>query len=191
MITLMELMEKPVLTKERIKLAYAIAIIADLLEFPITAAEMTILGAPAGEGATCILDCIVMGAMTKLLGFHWAFVPSFLVETVPGLDLLPTWVGCVAFVVWQRKKEQGQPPPIHAAVVDVQEAEVISVSPAARHTAPPPLLADASEAIPAQAPPVTDGDVDRRLNKLTDLRDRNVITQAEYEAKRQQVLAEI
>ena len=182
-------MQKPVLTKERIKLAYAIAIVADVLEFPITAAEMTILGAPGGEAAASFLDCVVMAAMTKVLGFHWVFVPSFLVEVVPGLDLLPTWVGCVAFVVWQRKKEQA--PPIQAAVVDVQEAEIISASPTPRLMSPPPLLADASEAIPAQAPPVIHGDVDRRLHKLTDLRDRNVITQAEYEAKRQQILAEI
>ncbi len=114
----MDIMGKPVLTKERIKLAYAIAIIADVPEFPITGAEMTILGAPGGEAAASALDCIVMVAMTKLLGFHWAFVPSFLVEIVPGLDLLPTWVGCVAFVVWQRKKQQSQSAPL-PTVIDV------------------------------------------------------------------------
>jgi hypothetical protein len=44
--------------------------------------------------------------MTKLLGFHWTFLPSFCIEVIPGLDMLPTWVGCVFFVVRQRKKEQ-------------------------------------------------------------------------------------
>jgi hypothetical protein len=152
MITFTDIMEKPVLTKERIKLAYAIAIIADVLEFPITGAEMTILGAPGGEAAASFLDCVVMVAMTKLLGFHWVFVPSFLVEIVPGLDLLPTWVGCVAFVVWQRKKDQAQPAPL-PAVIDVEDITAVSDRPTGRLTAPPSLLPEASDAIQAQVPP--------------------------------------
>ncbi len=63
--------------------AYAIAVIADVLEFPIAAAETTIVGAPLGELSTFVLDCVVMGAMTKLLGFHWMFLPSFAVEVIP------------------------------------------------------------------------------------------------------------
>jgi hypothetical protein len=114
-------MEKPKLTRNRIMAAYAIAVIADVLEFPIAAAGITVAGAPLGELSAFVVDCIVMGAMTKLLGFHWMFLPSFVVEVIPGLDLLPTWVGCVAFVVWQRKKERTSPPP----VVDVQEAEIV------------------------------------------------------------------
>jgi hypothetical protein len=114
-------MEKPKLTRNRIMAAYAIAVIADVLELPITAVEITVAGAPSGELAAFFLDCIVMGAMTKLLGFHWMFLPSFCVEVIPGLDLLPTWVACVAFVVWQRKKERTSQPP----VVDIREAEIV------------------------------------------------------------------
>jgi hypothetical protein len=118
-------MDKPKLTRNRIMVAYAIAVIADVLEFPIAAAEITIAGAPTGELAAFLVDCIVMGAMTKLLGFHWMFLPSFCVEVIPGLDLLPTWVGCVAFVVWQRKKERTSEPPI----IDVQEVEIVREPP--------------------------------------------------------------
>ena len=114
-------MEKPKLTRKRIMVAFAIDVIADVLEFPITAAEITVVGAPSGELAAFVLDCLVMGAMTKLLGFHWMFLPSFCVEVIPGLDLLPTWVGCVAFVVWQRKKERVPQSP----VVDIREAEIV------------------------------------------------------------------
>jgi len=145
-------MNKPEFTKERIKLAYAIAVIADLLEFPITGAEITILGAPGGEAAACLLDCIVMGAMTKILGFHWMFLPSFCVEVVPGLDLLPTWVGCVAFVVLQRKKDQAQAAPFPTAI-DVQDVTAVNAPPTAILTSPPPLLPHAPAAIPAQIPP--------------------------------------
>jgi hypothetical protein len=114
-------MEKPKLARNRIMVAFAIAAIADALEFPISAVEITVVGAPSGELAAFVLDCVVMGAMTKLLGFHWMFLPSFCVEVIPGLDLLPTWVGCVAFVVWQRKKAQAFQPP----VVDIREAEIV------------------------------------------------------------------
>jgi hypothetical protein len=136
-------MEKPKLTRNRILVAYAIAVIADVLEFPIAAAEITVAGAPTGELAAFVLDCIVMGAMTKLLGFHWMFLPSFGVEAIPGLDLLPTWVGCVAFVVWQRKKERTSQPP----VVDVQEAEIVRVPPRLLSSSgSPPALARGPEA---------------------------------------------
>ncbi len=99
-------MAKPILTRKRIIAAYAVAIVADLIEFPITAAEMTVFAAPAAEGVAFVVDAVVFGILTKLLGFHWAFLPSFLVEIVPGLDLLPTWVGCIWFVIRQRKNEQ-------------------------------------------------------------------------------------
>ena len=136
-------MEKPKLTRNRVVAAYAIAVIADVLEFPIAAAEITVAGAPLGELSAFVLDCLVMGAMTKLLGFHWMFLPSFGVEVIPGLDLLPTWVGCVAFVVWQRKKERISPP----LVIDVLEAEIVrEPPPLLSSSTSPPVLAEAPEA---------------------------------------------
>jgi hypothetical protein len=99
-------MVKPELTRKRIITAYVVAGVADLVEFPITAAELSVVGAGPGEVAACVVDTIVFGIMTKLLGFHWMFLPSFCVEVIPGVDMLPTWVGCVFFVVRQRKKEQ-------------------------------------------------------------------------------------
>jgi len=99
-------MVNPELTKRRIIVAYTVAIVADLLELPISALELTVIGAPVAMFLSFVLDAVVFGIMMFLLGFHWLFLPSFLVEVVPGLDMLPTWVGCVFFVVRQRKKEQ-------------------------------------------------------------------------------------
>ena len=99
-------MAEPELTRKRIIIAYAAAVVADLIEFPISAAGLSVVGAGAGEFAAFVLDAIVFGVMTKLLGFHWLFLPSFCLEVIPGLDMLPTWVGCVFFVVRQRKKER-------------------------------------------------------------------------------------
>lgn len=118
-------MKTPKLTKQKIAMAFAVAVIADAIQFPITAATATgVLTVPA-EGADFALDCVVMVITSALLGFHWLFLPSLVFKMIPGFDLLPTWTGCVAYVVWRRRKDQAEP-----LIVDVQEVL-------------PPLLRDA------------------------------------------------
>jgi hypothetical protein len=46
-----------------------------------------------------ILDVIALIATTRLLGFHPLLLPTFILELVPVIDMLPTWTGCVALVV--------------------------------------------------------------------------------------------
>jgi hypothetical protein len=179
-------MDKPRLTQNRIILAFAVAIVADVIQFPITAVTATGIFSIPGELADFVLDCFVMVATCFLLGFHWALLPSLFVELVPGLDLLPTWTACVAFVVWQRKKEQAAPPP--RPVVDVRAVEVATEPPAARLTPPPPP--PTRVAFPAQSPPPI-GTVESRLQRLDELRENGLITPAEYDAKHQQILAEL
>ena len=104
----------PKITRTRIVLAFAVSVIADALQFPISGATATGILAIPGEAADVALDVVVMVITSALLGFHTALLPSFVLELVPGLDLLPTWTGCVAFVVWRRKQaealEAGIPP---------------------------------------------------------------------------------
>jgi hypothetical protein len=38
-----------------------------------------------------LLDIAVAWMLIRLLGWHWAFLPSFVAKVVPGLDLVPTW----------------------------------------------------------------------------------------------------
>ena len=110
-------MNKPKLSRRRMILAFAIAIIADGLQYPITAATATGILALPGEAADFALDCFVMILTSWLLGFHWVLLPSLIAELVPGLDLLPTWTGCVAFVIWQRQKERKPPAP---TIIDIE-----------------------------------------------------------------------
>ena len=104
-------MNKPKLTRTRIILAFAVSVVADVLQFPISAASATGLFAIPGEVADVMLDVVVMIITSALLGFHRALLPSFLLELVPGLDLLPTWTGCVAYVVWRRKQAEARAAP--------------------------------------------------------------------------------
>jgi hypothetical protein len=41
--------------------------------------------------------------MVWLVGWHWAFLPSFVAELVPGLDIFPSWTAAVWFATRGRK----------------------------------------------------------------------------------------
>ena len=78
--------------------AWFIAIIADAIQ---------IVGLPlfAGGGvspADSMLDLAVAAILYRLLGWHWALLPSFAAELVPGLDLFPTWTAAVFFATRQQ-----------------------------------------------------------------------------------------
>jgi hypothetical protein len=45
-----------------------------------------------------VLDLATAAILSRILGWHWAFLPTFAVEMVPGLDLFPTWTAAVFFV---------------------------------------------------------------------------------------------
>jgi hypothetical protein len=92
-------------SKTRIVLAFAVSLVADALQFPLNGVVATGLFALPGELADFVLDCVVMVITSLLLGFHWVLLPSLVVEMVPGIDLLPTWTGCVAWLVWHRKQQ--------------------------------------------------------------------------------------
>ena len=47
------------------------------------------------------LDVVVGAVLIKLLGWHWAFLPTFAAELMPGLDLFPTWTAAVFFATRQ------------------------------------------------------------------------------------------
>jgi len=49
---------------------------------------------PAGD----VLDLAVAAVLVRLLGWHWEFLPAFLAELVPGVDLVPFWTLAVANV---------------------------------------------------------------------------------------------
>jgi hypothetical protein len=60
-----------------------------------------------------VIDGIAMIATSWLLGFHLLLLPTFAVEFIPVIDLLPTWTGCVGLLIAMRKREQAaQPPPL-------------------------------------------------------------------------------
>lgn len=62
--------------------------------------------------ADTALDLLAAALLTRALGWHWAFLPSFFAELVPGLDLVPTWTAAVFFVTRQRVRSAAGEPEI-------------------------------------------------------------------------------
>ena len=82
---------------QRIWLARGIAIAADLLQMAAFPYFFEGLLSPLNA----ILDVIVAGALILLVGWHIAFLPSFIVEQIPLADLSPTWT--IAVLLATRK----------------------------------------------------------------------------------------
>jgi hypothetical protein len=104
--------DPPVLTPNRVRLAYAIAVTTDALQF--------LLGPIGWAGADEVLDVAATALIWRVLGFHPLLLPTFLIELLPVSDMLPTWTGCVALVIALRRRQQvGPPPPGQGPVIDV------------------------------------------------------------------------
>jgi hypothetical protein len=101
-------------TNRRATIALGVAIFADLIQLPINlsffAAAASGVGLVAAdiplEALDTAIDIATALIVNSLLGFHWAFLPTCALEMVPGVDALPTWTACVAYVAWRRKTEQ-------------------------------------------------------------------------------------
>jgi hypothetical protein len=89
--------------------ACLVAIAADALQILI----LPLFVAGALSPADALIDLAAAIILSRLLGWHWAFLPTLLAELFPGLDLFPTWTAAVLYVGWQRVRSQG--PNIDAA----------------------------------------------------------------------------
>lgn len=84
------------------RLAWAIAIAADAIQI----GAVPLFGPGAASPADTILDVIVGATLIRLLGWHWAFLPTFVAELIPAFDLFPTWTAAVFFVTRQRVRSE-------------------------------------------------------------------------------------
>jgi hypothetical protein len=86
------------------RLAWLVAMAADAIQiigFPIFVEG-------AVSPADSVLDLVVAFVLIRLLGWHWAFLPSLAAELIPGMDLFPTWTAAVWYVTRQHMRP-GEP----------------------------------------------------------------------------------
>ena len=89
----------------RIRIARIVALAADALQIGLFPAF--------GPGGLSILndglDVVVALVLTFLVGWHFAFLPTFVAELIPGVDLIPTWT--IAVWISTRHRAPDRLPP--------------------------------------------------------------------------------
>ena len=80
------------------RLAWMVAMAADALQLAV----FPLFVEGAMSPADSVLDLIVAFVMIRLLGWHWAFLPTAAAKLIPAADLFPTWTAAVWFVTRQR-----------------------------------------------------------------------------------------
>jgi len=97
-------------TPANVKAARLLAIAADVAQIVVFPLFVGGALSPWDDG----LDLLVAVVMTRLVGWHWAFLPTFFAELVPGLDLVPTWTAAVFFAT------RGESRPRKPDAIDVE-----------------------------------------------------------------------
>jgi hypothetical protein len=90
-------------SRRRIWLARGLALTADFLQIVALPAFGFGLASPLDE----LLDLAIGVAMIRLLGWHAAFLPTFLAELIPFVDIFPTWTLAVLFVTRRSARASG------------------------------------------------------------------------------------
>lgn len=90
----------PLLTPRRVWIARSLAVLVDLAQYALLPAELT----PLNNA----IDVATAAAMIGLVGWHWAFLPTFLVELFPFVDLVPTWTLAATLAT----RGRAAPPPV-------------------------------------------------------------------------------
>jgi hypothetical protein len=95
---------REIFNSPELRLAWITAIAADAVQ--ILLLPLFVLGGVSP--ADTIVDLATAFILSRLLGWHWAFLPTFLAELVPGLDLFPTWSAAMIYVTWRRVRSSSQ-----------------------------------------------------------------------------------
>ncbi len=82
------------ITPAQVRTARAVAVAADLLQIVLLPAFFPAAVSPAAN----VIDVVTALVLIRLLGWHWAFLPTFAVELLPLVDLVPTWTAAVFLV---------------------------------------------------------------------------------------------
>jgi hypothetical protein len=80
--------------------AMILAMAADALQIFV----LPLFAEGALSPADDVLDLAVAAILVRLVGWHWEFLPAFIGELIPGVDLVPFWTFAVMNVYRKRKQ---------------------------------------------------------------------------------------
>ena len=119
----------------RVKTAWAVAVGVDAIQLLVPFATMEGGFSPL----EVFLDLAAMGLLWALVGWHWTFLPSLVVELVPIADLAPTWT--IAMAIASRGLRQPSPPEgLPKDVTPEAEATTITVEAQSSPAPKPPTV---------------------------------------------------
>ena len=87
------------------RLAWAVALTADAIQIAV----LPVFIEGGLSSADWVLDLIVAALLIRILGWHWAFLPTLAAELIPGVDLFPTWTAAVWFVTRGEREQSSEP----------------------------------------------------------------------------------
>jgi len=85
--------------RTRFRTAMVLAMAADAVQIIL----LPMFSEGALSPADDILDFLVGAVLVRMLGWHWEFLPTFLAELIPGVNLVPFWTLAVANVYRKQK----------------------------------------------------------------------------------------
>lgn len=91
------------ISRRRVIAARVLAVVADAIQFGLIPLFVEGAASPL-NGA---LDLVVGAAMVALVGWHWVFLPTFVVELLPLVDVAPTWTVAAFIATRQRRTPPG------------------------------------------------------------------------------------
>jgi len=87
----------------RVRIARLLAVTADGIQIVAVPAFLSGAASPLNDA----LDLVVGVTMVLLVGWHVAFLPTFVTELIPFVDIFPTWTAAVFFVTRGGKRAGG------------------------------------------------------------------------------------
>ena len=101
----------------RARTALAVALAADVLQWVLVPLMAGGIASPLND----VVDVAVAITMIVLVGWNWAFLPTFLAELVPVMDLVPTWTIAVWLATRGRKPEPEPETPREPSSAEIVE----------------------------------------------------------------------
>jgi hypothetical protein len=87
-------MDDRALSRSRVWAARGLAVAVDGVQIFAVPAFLGGAASPMNDA----LDLLTGVVLFVLLGWHWAFLPTFVTELIPFADIFPTWTAAVLFV---------------------------------------------------------------------------------------------
>jgi len=96
-------------SRRRVWMARIVAIVADGVQLALLPLVVGGVTSPVDD----IIDVVTGIVLTALVGFRWAFLPAFVAEMVPFVDMVPSWT--MAVFLTTRDKQDGQSKQLEAS----------------------------------------------------------------------------